>query len=202
MKVISLLLCIIFLGISGLADNDPDCLEKIKTEYSSSAMIQFEATLSVYSFVFEDTEKYPVVMTVSDSGLYRVKIGGDIYLYNGRRTYEYSAENNQATYREVGPGEKPFDRISFIKNFDRYYHTETIEPCRVYKLNRFDSAAESLPEKMTLFLEKGKLWRVEYKDLNDDLNTFEIKKENLFKNFDQTFFEADFPDSTEFISLP
>lgn len=186
----------------GIGYGSDDCLENLKSSYSASNMIVLKAELSVYSTVFEDTDEYDVNIFIADSGFYRVELDKDVYLYDGNRVWEYSFENNQATYRDAAPGERPVDQISFIKNLDRFYDSEVVKPCRIYELAKTDSTAESLPDEMTLIFSNKKLQRIEYYDLNGDLNTFKIKDVRLFNEFSRAPFQQDFPDSTEIIALP
>lgn len=199
-KVIIIILALVILPWRGSCGED--CLAKLQEEYAVSKLIVLKAELSVYSTIFEDTEKYDVDIFIADSGFYRVELDRDIYLFDGEKVWEYSYENNQATFRKVVAGERPVDQISFIKNLDRFYNSEAIKPCRIYELNKADSSAESLPDEMTLFLSDGKLKKIEYYDLNGDLNTFLIRDVRIFDEFNRGPFQQDFPDSTEIIALP
>jgi outer membrane lipoprotein-sorting protein len=199
-KILHISIILLFSATMSLAGED--CLEKLQNSFSTSKLIAIKADLSVYSTVFEDTDEYNVNIFIADSGFYRVELDKDVYLFDGKKVWEYSYENKQATYRETAPGERPVDEISFIKNLDRFYESKVIKPCRIYELTRIDSTDEGLPDEMTLIFANDKLQRIEYKDLNGDLNTFKIKEIKLFNEFNQAPFKQDFPDSTEIIALP
>ncbi len=197
-----LFLVILFFVVGRVGYSGEDCLEKLIDNYSASKLIVINAELSVYSTVFEDTDNYDISLYIADSGFYRIELDKDVYLYDGNKVWEYSYENNQATYRETAPGERPADQISFIKNLDRFYKSKVVKTCHIYELTKIDSTAEGLPDEMTLIFSNDKLQRIEYYDLNGDLNTFKIKDVRLLNEFNRGPFKKDFPDSTEIIALP
>ncbi len=179
-----------------------DCFEKLKSQYSSCKMMSIEAELEIYSRVFEDSEKYKVKVLTAENGYYNISVDKDMYLFDGTKIWEYSFDNNQATYRVVSSEEQPTDQISFIKNLGTFYYTADADPCRSYRLVLIDSSETSLPDELKILLKKGGLAEIEYYDLNGDLNTFHVQSVKLYDEFKQALFEPDFPDSTDIISLP
>jgi outer membrane lipoprotein-sorting protein len=181
---------------------DSDKFNELKKELSSAAMVRFDILITVESSVFDEIDSTYGDISVANDGRYFARLNGDEYLYDGKCIYEYSAENNQVTKRCPSEGEVVENRLGFIKNLDKYYKTTVVEQDSIYTLAKIAENEESLPDSMTIYLKGGNLARLEYYDLNDDLNKVDILSEAIFDSLKINIFELNLPDSVEVIILP
>jgi len=164
----------------------------------------FGVLITVESKVFDDIDSAYGQIILAEDGRYRAEINGDIYLNDGNSNWEYSAENNQATQKIIRAGEIPDDRLTFFKDIDSFYNTSVIKKDFIYRLTKLDTADTALPDSMTVFLDENRLQisKIEYYDLNDDLNCIYIIEESYEDKIRKDLFELSLPDSVEIISLP
>jgi outer membrane lipoprotein-sorting protein len=161
-------------------------------------------SIEVWSAVFDDIDTSFGFISIGNDNRYLMRINKDIYAFDGELVWEYSADNNQATYRSIKGGEVPADHISFIKNLDNYYDTDVFKPDSIYGLFKKDQTDDALPDSMTVFLDStgGSISHIEYYDLNDDLNNIRFLELELLNAIDPASFKINLPDSVEIISLP
>ncbi len=176
----------------------------IKNRLDSSAVVQLGVLITVESKVFDDIDSAYGQIILAEDGRYRAEINGDIYLNDGNSNWEYSAENNQATQKIIRAGEIPDDRLAFFKDIDSFYNTSVVKKDFIYRLTKLDTADTALPDSMTVFLDENRLQisKIEYYDLNDDLNCIYIIEESYEDKIRKDLFELSLPDSVEIISLP
>jgi outer membrane lipoprotein-sorting protein len=179
-----------------------DRFQEIKTEYSLAAMVSFDILITVESKIFDEIDSAFGEISIARDGRYFARLNNDIYLFDGKCTWEFSDENNQATKRCLKEGEEIENRLAFIKNLDDYYETMVIEKNSIYKLIKNIENVESLPDSMKINLSEANLSKIEYIDLNDDLNKIWILRDNTTDSLDRDIFEINLPDSVEVITLP
>jgi len=181
-----------------------DKFRLIKNNINSAAIVQLDVLITVKSKVFNDTDSATGEILLADDGRYRLLLNDDIYLNDGEYNWEYSAENNQATKRAFKEGEILDNRLGFFKNIDSYYFTNVVKKDSEYYLSKIDDTDNALPDDMTIYLKKDKdeILKIEYYDLNDDLNCIYINSQNCLNSIKKNSFEISLPDSTEIISLP
>jgi outer membrane lipoprotein-sorting protein len=179
-----------------------DKFEKIKHEYSSAGMVSFDIEMIVESKIFDDIDSTAGEISIARDGRYYAQLNDDIFLFDGKCIWEYSTENNQATKQCLKSHEHFDSQLTFIKNLDEYYKTSVIEKDAVYRLMKIDNADESLPDTLMVYLKKTGLLKIEYLDLNDDLNKIYILQETVSDSLTNEPFKINLPDSVEIITLP
>lgn len=181
-----------------------DRFKLIKNKINASVIFRFDVLITIESKIFDDIDSLSGQIILAEDGRYRAELGGDIYLNDGKTNWEYSDENSQATKRELGEGEKPDNRLSFFRDLDSFYKTSIIKQDLIYKLIKIDSTAEALPDSMTIFLDKDRpqISKIEYFDLNDDLNCIYLTEEFYEDDINENQFKLNLPDSVEIISIP
>lgn len=195
---------LIVLAVSLRAAEDPssDKFESVKKRYASAKMIDLGVDIIVVSDVFDDVDTSQGRILITDDGRYFAGLENDIYLFDGRCIWEYSAENNQATKKCLKENQGFESRLIFVKNLDQHYATSVVKADSVYHLSRLDDSDDSLPDSLTVYLGRNGLSSVEYYDLNGDLNRVRVVYETVMDFISEEFFEINLPDSVEIISLP
>jgi outer membrane lipoprotein-sorting protein len=196
----SALICGTLLLLSGRlsADSFDDLIEK----YKKASLIELDVIVVVESSIFDDVDSVAGRILVCADGRYRMELGEDSYIFDGRCIWEYSAENRQATKKCLKDGEIFENRLSFIKNLNKFYDAEIVVPDSIYRLLSVDSTESSLPEEMSLYVSRADLKLIDYFDLNQDLNRIYINRTILTDSIKAGLFEFNPPDSVEIISLP
>lgn len=179
-----------------------DRFQEIKAELDSAAMVSFDVLTIVESEIFDEIDSTAGKISIARDGRYVARLNDDIYLFDGECVWEFSSENNQATKRCLGEGEEVENRLGFIKKLDDYYKTSVIKENSIYRLIKKGEDDGSLPDSMLIYLKESKLARIEYLDLNNDLNKVWILKETISDSLPEEVFEINLPDSAEVITLP
>lgn len=181
-----------------------DKFEIIKSRLDSAAIVRLDLIITIESKIFEEIDTALGRIYFSENGQYYAKINDDIYLFDGTYNWEFSSENNQATKQKLGLTEQPDNRLSFFKDIDKYYKSTAMEPDRKYKLVKLNETNDALLDSLTIFLNKkgSAISRLEYLDMNGDLNKVYITEEEFLNQPDSNLFKIDLPDSVEIISLP
>lgn len=177
-------------------------LDNVMTNYAEARMINFDVRILIVSEIFESTDTTFGNITIADDGRYAAHIGNDAYIFDGQCIWEYSADNNQATKNCLKKGELFKNELFFIKNLRKYYRVASEENDSLFMLVKTDPDASQLPDSMIVVFNNGRISDLEYQDLNQDLNQVHIMHDSLFDEIDLSVFKADFPDSTEIITLP
>ena len=174
----------------------------IKHDLATAGCVSVEFLSILESSIFESVDSADGRAVSADDGRYWIMIGEDIYLSTGVRLYSYSAENNQVTVEPVAPGAVNTE-ITLLQSLDESYKTAILQPVSVFRLTRDSSAAAGLPDSMMVFLTKNghAIERMEYYDINDELNRIIIKALTTAEACDSSVFEPSFPDSVEIIEL-
>ncbi len=202
-KLKSLLILGLFWQI-GLTAYSTDKFSLIKNRINSATIVRFDVLITIESRIFNDIDSLTGQILLAKDGRYRAELGGDIYLNDGKTNWEYSAENNQATKRELLEEEITDNRLSFFKDLDSYYKSSPIKQDLIYKLIKLDNSDEALPYSMTVYLtsKTHQISKIEYFDLNEDLNSVYITEEFYEDIIEDNIFDINLPDSVEIISLP
>ncbi len=202
-KLKSLLILGLFCLI-GLTAYSADKFTLIKNKIDSAKVASFGVLITIESRIFDEIDSLAGQIILAKDGRYRAELGGDIYLNDGKTNWEYSAENNQATKRELLEGELSNNRLSFFKDLDSYYKSSIVKQDLVYKLIKLDNSDKALPDSMTVYLNNKthQISKIEYYDLNEDLNSVYITEEYYEDVIKDNLFDLNLPDSVEIISLP
>jgi outer membrane lipoprotein-sorting protein len=186
------------------AESQPDKFDQIKTRLSSSRLVNFKIASAVDSKVFGQTDSVNGEVVIADDGRYLARMNDDLYLFDGKCIWEVSFENRQATKQCLKEGESFENRLFFIKDLDKYYTAKSVKKEKEYCLKRIEKENNSLPDSIEVFLDasRGRLNRLEYLDLNGDVNRVHIIDEMTSDSIDPRRFEMALPDSIEIINIP
>ncbi len=200
----SILIVLLCLSVALTATDKEDRFENIKRSLTSAKQVKLEVAVAVTSKIFNDVDSSRGQVFIADDGRYFAHLGQDIYIFDGKCIWEISTEYHQATKKCLKDGEKFENRLVFLKNMNDYYNTVPVKRDLVYHLVRKDSEESPLPDSMTIFLDKSanRISRIDYYDLNDDLNRVYLLSEKSNAIIDDTLYRFKLPDSTEVITLP
>jgi outer membrane lipoprotein-sorting protein len=176
--------------------------DRIKNKYASAGMIELEIKIFIKSEVFDDIDTTYGSVLIARDGRYLADIGDDIYLFDGRCSWEYSSENNQATKRCLKDDETWEHSFSFLRDLDRFYKSFDSTDDSLYRMMKVKKTESNLPDTLTVHLNDSGLTSIEYFDLNGDLNQVFILGQAFSDTLDSTRFIFNLPDSAEVISLP
>ncbi|HKK20265.1 MAG TPA: hypothetical protein VJ983_02250, partial [candidate division Zixibacteria bacterium] len=86
---------------------------------------------------------------------------------------------------------------------DDLYKTYVLKPDQSYRLVKKGDAEGDFPDSMTVTIDSDKLLlkKIEYFDVNDELNTITLIKQDYHAVCKQELFEPNFPDSVERVRL-
>ncbi|SYZ73263.1 exported hypothetical protein [Candidatus Zixiibacteriota bacterium] len=190
--------------VTAAAAGQKNKFDTIKSELASAREVKLKVAVAVTSKIFKDVDSSNGEIAIADDGRYFAQMGRDIYLFDGKCTWEISLEYRQATKRCLKDGEKFENRLVFIKNLDEYYEPHPIRKDLIYLLTRKDSDDSPMPDSLTIFLDKSadRIARLEYFDLNGDLNRVYILSERPNPAITDSLYHFNRPDSMEVITLP
>ncbi len=191
--------CCLGLGAAFSADS----FEQIKKAMAEAGCNRFEFLSVVESDIFDTVDSTAGVACIARDGRYSVTIGTDQYLYDGEYLYSFSGINNQVTVERVDPRTVAGEEISFVTRLDEFFSTSQTSVPGQYRLVKTAGDAENLPDSMlvTITTEPLGLSRIEYYDLNDELNRIIFLSQRTDAECDSTRFLPVFPDSAEVIKL-
>lgn len=177
---------------------------EILHQIAASKMVTFDIASVVNSKVFEDTDSTAGLIIIADDGRYFAQFKNDLYLFDGRCLWEISSQNRQAAKRCPEEGEKFTNRLSFLKSLESHFRISPIHRNKEYQLFSKNKDDANLPDSLIVFIDSAgsKLSRIEYYDLNGDLNRVYILSQKISDTADSKFFEVTLPDSMEVIILP
>lgn len=182
-----------------------DRFTSLKKQMSEAACCRFEFLSIVESDVFDATDTTVGSALIGRDGRYRIEIGPDTYLNDGRYLYSYSRPNNQVTVELANPDAIPTEEISFVTRLDEFYATRKLVKDSLYRLTLLDSSYTNLPDSMDVLLTvvsgAARLRSLGYRDINDDKNDVVFTGQFFSPSCDEGAFEAHFPDSVEIIKL-
>ncbi|MCP4684381.1 MAG: outer membrane lipoprotein carrier protein LolA [bacterium] len=198
--VVAALTASLCLGGVSLAE---DRLEQVKKSMSESQCYEIKFLSIVESDVFNSVDTTKGEAYLSLDGRYSVKIGTDRYVYDREFLYSYSKEQNQVTIEPFDHRNAPIEEVTFIVRLDEYYETHTVKRDREYRLLRIDTTGADLPDSLRLFLEpkKAKIDRIEFFDLNEDLNSIVFRSQKAKSKCSNKKLFLDYPDDASVIRM-
>lgn len=198
-----ILIAVLYIPSCGVAGRN-DLFEKIKNEFASAPMITLEVEIISHSKIFESADSSTGMISIANDGRYCARLDEDVYLFDGKCIWEVSAENRQATKQCLKEGEKFENRLFFLKDLDNYYNAKAVKGDAQYLLILKKKRTSSLPDSLNVYLDSqyGAISKIDYHDLNGDLNEVIIKKQTILNGIDSSIFHIQLPDSTEVINLP
>jgi len=180
-----------------------DRFSAIKEQLSQATCVRFEFISIIKSDIFDVVDSMAGAAYIAHDGRFNVTIGEDRYLFDMNFLYSYSAENNQVVIEKVQDIDAVSREISFITRLDELYETKTVVSGRLYRLNKKPDEKSDIPDSVTVFIDEDtlQLERLEYYDINEELNVIVIRKQQASGDCDERRFEPVFPDSVERVRL-
>jgi len=197
-KIFAIVLIVTFtVGQVVLADS----FQKLKDKLNQKGCFYFEFINLIESDIFDQVDTTYGNAFFASNGMYNIKMGDEQYLYNLKKTYEYSQSNNQVVIEN--PDSSNLEEMIFLTKLDKYYKTYIIKPDQKYRLLKKSDIKGDYPDSMIVMIdrEKVKLKQIDYFDVNNELNRIIFIKQRYHMKCDDNTFEPQFPDSVERVKL-
>lgn len=201
-KILAYTLGLLVLALPGLSD-ESDVLDDIRARFAAADCCRFEFMSIVHSDVFDSVDSTAGSAYIAADGRYSVSIGEDQYVYDGDLMYSYSGPNDQVTVERVASQDAYIAQVSFITRLDEFYRIEPLRKNHEYSLYRTDSTQTGLPDSMTVWVGESpqRLDRIEYYDINEDLNVIEFISDQTLQECASDSLVAKFPATADVIKL-
>jgi outer membrane lipoprotein-sorting protein len=180
-----------------------DSFDTIKKRLADAACITVDFISVLESSIFESVDSTEGQARIGADGRYIIHLGNDTYLATGSRLYSYSAANNQVTVEPLDPETMANTEITLLGSLDESYISTILVPDSAYRLIRRTETASGLPDSLRVYLnpDHTTIDRLEYFDINEELNRILIRDLSSDAACDTSRFVPDFPDSVEVIEL-
>lgn len=194
----ALVLCLLVTSVSAA-----DSFDRIKGRLAESDCVSIEFLSILESDIFDRTDTARGVALLAGDGRYKITIGEDVYLMTGDTLYSYSMQNNQVVVEAIAPDRAVSSEVAYIRRLDDWFKTRILKPDREYFLIRTRPEAGSIPDSMTVYVDKKaqRISRIAYYDINDEPVTVIFVKEEYSDACDEAQFEPEFPESAERVKL-
>lgn len=192
------------LGLVVLASQaTADAFDKIKKDLSTAQCITVSFISVLESSIFESVDSTAGTAQIAADGRYFIKLGEDIYLATAEELFSYSAGNNQVTVEPIDPTAIANTEITLLRSLDESYNSTILTSDSVYRLIRRSETASGLPDSLVVFLNPDRtlIDRLEYFDINEELNRILIRELATSSACDSSLFVPAFPDTVEIIEL-
>jgi len=176
-----------------------DNFGRIKKGLSNSECSHFEFVNIVKSTVFDQVDSVYGSVLITSNGQYDLALGNDRYTCNNKYLYSYSEENNQVVIERCSPETDANAQLTFITRIDDFYNTFTVKKDSLYRLIRKENIISDVPDSLKLIIDSDmmQIKQISYYDINDELNTIVIMKQETDLSCDSSYFTPSFPDSVE-----
>lgn len=180
-----------------------DSFNQVKSKLSGPGCLLLEFISIIESDVFDQVDSARGTAYLAHDGRYNVMLGLDQYLYDHEHVYTYSGSSNQVVIEKIDSGLHVNRYVSLITRLDDFYETYPIEPGHRYRLVRKPGMAGDHPDSMIVSIDPASLEmeRIEYLDVNDELNRIVFVSQKSETNCDENRFQPAFPDSVERVKL-
>ena len=180
----------------------PDRLDILKQQFTHADCVNFRFLSIVESGIFDRSDTAEAEATIAEDGRYLINLGRDQYLYDLEYLYSFSCDNNQVTVEKVN-GVEAYEELSFVKRLDEFYRSFVLKPDSKYRLLRLSAEESNIPDSLLLFLRSDSLIldRIEYYDINEELNRIIFLEQTVNETCPDTPFVPNYPDSVEVIRL-
>ena len=200
------IIAIVALGITASAADlcAEESFDKIKSQLAQSGCVRLEFLNTIESEIFDQVDSTFGSAWLSQDGRYLVEIGQDKYLYDRHHLYSYSYENNQVTVETVDENGSGNSGVDFVTHLDDYYQSSVMIPDRKYHLVLKREIDGDMPDSLDVFIDADKLTleRLEFFDINEELNRLYISRQESSDACDSTLFVPSFPDSVDTVRIP
>jgi len=180
----------------------PDRLDILKHQFALADCVNFRFLSIVESGIFDRSDTIEAEATIAEDGRYLINLGRDQYLYDLEYLYSFSYDNNQVTIERANGREVP-EELSFVKRLDDFYRSFVLKPDSLYRLLKLSAEGSNIPDSLLLFLRSDSLLldRIEYYDINEELNRIIFLEQTVNETCPDTPFVPNYPDSVEVIRL-
>lgn len=192
---------LLLLAVAGFAD---EVYERVVADLAKPGCTEVTFLSIIRSQVFEFEDTLAGVARMDDEGRYDITVGSDRYLCDLKHIYEYAQSTNQVVIVSFDSSSSGAHQLTCFTDIDRYYHlVEVVVGGKQYQLARRQGVGLDIPETLAISVD-GKTERVsrmEYLDINDDLNTIMILNTETGTDCPPEYFLPNFPDSVERVYL-
>jgi hypothetical protein len=197
MNKLFIVIIIFLLPISSLAD----IFDDIKIELSKDGCWHFIFVDVIESEIFNTVDTTYGEAYMSSDGRYYIETNDEFYIYDHDNYFSYSPESNQLIIEKRLSSDD--DNISFITNLNKYYDSNLLTENRSYSLLKKDNIISDVPDSMIVYInsDEKKLEKIEYFDINDELNKLIFIEQNYIDSCLDNQFIPVVPDSTERVKL-
>lgn len=180
-----------------------DSFDEIKADLANAVCVKFEFISILESSIFDDVDSSFGEAVLAADSRYRIAVNNDLYLFDLKKMYSYSADNNQVVVETPGSNNPIGEEIGYITHLDDFFESKIIDVNREYHLTKKIGRHSGIPDSLVIFIDSSnsRLDQIVYYDLNDDLCRIVIINQATAKTCDMAVFEASFPDSVEKIEL-
>ena len=198
-----LLFFMLVAGTAASISAGTESFDRIKKQLSSAGCTSLEFISIIESDIFSSVDSTEGRGIIADDGRYRIELGGDVYLSTGELLYSYSENHNQVTVGYLGPDAEAAPEVSFLTRLDEFFETTIIRAGREYLLIQKSDDVSGLPDSLRVYLDstEEQIERLEYYDINEELNRIIIEDLATDTACDTSHFMPDFPDTVEVIEL-
>lgn len=184
------------------ADSGP--FDAVKKRLASAGCVRLDFINIIHSDIFDMVDSTHGSACLASDGRYLVTLGDDTYLYDGTHLHSYSRENNQVVIESIDPDSDAGSGVTFLTHLEELFETEAGSSDNSFRLRRRKNSEGDLPDSMTVVINREKLQidRLEFFDINEEFNVFELLNQQLDSLCTETDFRPNFPDSVETVKLP
>jgi len=197
--LLSLFALYLLTGPTGAADR----YQRLKRSLSKADCLTLEFLSILESDIFNTTDTARGRAAIARDGRFHVWLDGDEYLYDNDLLYSYSARNAQVSIERPASREEFVRGVTFITHLDEYYKSDILRPGEAYHLTKKENVYGNLPDSLDVFLlpDTLALDRIDYYDINDELNRLVIVRQRTTTHCLDSVFLPVFPDSAERVRL-
>lgn len=180
-----------------------DSFDEIKARLAKAGCNRFVFRSILQSSIFRQTDTTSGEAYIAADGRYRVTVGEDTYINDGRTLYSYSAAGNQVVEQRVDSTTAFSKEVSYLTRLDEFFKTRILKADSEYRLVKKTGRMQNLPDSMHFVINKKTLTieRFEYLDVNDERVRIELLKQSSSETCTEARFVPDFPDSVERVRL-
>lgn len=180
-----------------------DRFDSVKSRLARAHCLKLEFTNILESDVFDTVDTTKGTALMSQDGHYRIHLGRDWYVYNGKKLYSYSHDNDQVTVEKFEAEQARVDELSFLTRLDEYYKTTILTANSRYHLTRVDGENRNIPDSLIVTLDKKRqmIRTIEYVDDSGEQNLITITKHSMNANCKPSNFTPRIPKSADIVRL-
>jgi outer membrane lipoprotein-sorting protein len=174
-----------------------------KKKLNTADCSYFEFLTTIESQIFDVIDSAYGQAYIARDGRYVIRLGPDVYLFDGDTLYTYFWENNQVIIESPDSSDLVASEISFVVKLDEWYDSKPVKQKNSWQLNKKKDVEGDIPDSMIITVdpENSDIKNIEYFDINEDLNRIQIIKQKTDSLCSDKEFLPEFPDSVERVRL-